>query len=59
MHLAGREPEGSVTELVKAAAKATEGSCCWNSGVSVGCAVLTEDGIVTGANVEISPLGIG
>lgn len=55
----GEEPDEVIKELVKAAAKAAEWSCCWKSGVSVGCAILTEDGIVTGANAETIPLGIG
>lgn len=58
MH-AGHEADEETLQLFKAAAKAAEGSCCWNSGVSVGCAILTEDGIVTGANAETTALGIG
>lgn len=55
----GHEADEEAIELFKAAAKAAEGSCCWNSGVSVGCAILTEEGIVTGANAETTALGIG
>ncbi|KAL8270070.1 hypothetical protein Esti_006020 [Eimeria stiedai] len=51
--------DGESTELIQAAVKAAAGSCCWRSGVSVGCSLLTEGGIVTGANAETSALGIG
>ncbi|KAL8424809.1 hypothetical protein Efla_005392 [Eimeria flavescens] len=55
----GEEADEATLQLVHAALEAAEGSCCWRSGVSVGCAIQTEEGIVTGANVETAALGIG
>lgn len=44
----------SILDLVTAARKASENAYSPYSGISVGCAVLTDVGVFTGANVENS-----